>query len=93
MSQCLAKLTRTGRRGSTIPGTSATFTWSNGVNVSTTYLWIGTTAGGNNLVNFGGGSALSFTATLPPATGGTLYVRLWSMINGVVYFTDYTYVH
>jgi hypothetical protein len=79
--------------GTTIPGTSATFTWSAGVGVSTTYLWIGTGLGTYNLVNFGGGSALSWTATLPPPSGSVLYVRLWSRINGVLLYTDYTYTH
>ena len=76
--------------GSVLPGASVTFTWTAGTNVSTTYLWVGTRPGGAGLVNFGGGAATSYTATLP-TTGASIYVRLWSLIGGVLQYTDYTY--
>ncbi|MDR3764749.1 MAG: chitobiase/beta-hexosaminidase C-terminal domain-containing protein [Acidobacteriota bacterium] len=67
--------------GSTLTGTSTTFTWSAGTNVSGYYLWVGTTAGGHDLVNVGPLTGTSYTATLP-TTGGTVYVTLYSVVNG-----------
>jgi serine protease len=36
-------------------------------------------------------TATSYTATGLPTDGRTLYVRLWSLINGVWQYSDYTY--
>jgi serine protease len=76
--------------GTVLMGPVHTFTWTSGTGVSTTFLWIGTTPGTANLVNFGGGAAHSFAATLP-TTGNTIYVRLWSKVDSTMQFTDYTY--
>ncbi|MDR3764764.1 MAG: chitobiase/beta-hexosaminidase C-terminal domain-containing protein [Acidobacteriota bacterium] len=67
--------------GSTLTGTSTTFTWSAGTNVSGYYLWLGTTAGGHDLVNVGPLTGTSYTTTLP-TTGGTVYATLYSVVNG-----------
>lgn len=76
--------------GSNIPaGPPVTFTWSLPAGVTTTYLWVGTALGANDLVNFGGASATSFTQGNLPV--GTIYVRLWSSINGEMQYRDYTY--
>lgn len=76
--------------GSNIPaGPSVTFTWSLPAGVTTTYLWAGTAQGANDVVNFGGASATSFTQGNLPV--GTIYVRLWSMINGELQYQDHTY--
>jgi hypothetical protein len=74
--------------GSTIQN-PVTFNWTPGTNVTTTYLWVGTTLGSNNLLNFGGGAATSVTLNNLPA--GTVFVRLWSLIGGQLQFHDYTY--
>ena len=76
--------------GSVLSGNPVTFTWTAGTGVSTTYLWVGTTPGGLDLVNVGGGVATSYTGTLP-TTGSSIYVRLWSLMGGVLQYTDYTY--
>ncbi len=76
--------------GTMLPGNPVTFTWTLGT-ASTTYLWVGTAVGTHDLVNFGGGSALTYTATNLPTNGTTLHVRLWSKTNGVLQYTDYTY--
>ena len=44
-------------------------------------------AGGFDLVNFGGGSATSYTTTLPVITG-TIYVRVWSLIGSSYFFAN-----
>jgi hypothetical protein len=75
--------------GSVLTGFWVTFSWTPGIGVSTTYLWIGTTPGGYDLLNFGSG-ATSYTTTLP-TTGNIIYVRLWSRISGALVYTDYTY--
>jgi sugar lactone lactonase YvrE len=76
--------------GSTLAGPVNTFTWTTGPAGTTTYyLWVGTSFGTNNLVNIGLHTT-SLTVTLP-TTGATLYVRLWSVINGVFVYQDYTY--
>lgn len=79
--------------GSTLPGSTVTFTWSGGVGATNYYLWIGTTEGARDLKNVTlGPSDTSYTATNLPTTGATLYVRLYSRINGVNLYNSYTYI-
>jgi hypothetical protein len=81
-------------QGSTLPGASVTFTWTAGTNVTQYYLWVGTTGvGSSNLDNLNRGTNLSGNVTnLPSSGGGTIYVRLWSLINGTTWLSrDYTY--
>ena len=75
--------------GSTLSGPSTTFTWSTGTGVSQYYLWIGTTPGGADLAQ-AGTTGTSYTANLP-TNGATIYVRLYSVINGQLQFNSYTY--
>jgi kumamolisin len=78
--------------GSTLTSASTTFTWNAG-SAGTTgyYLWIGTSLGTANLVNIGPLSGTSATVTLP-TTGATIYVRLWTVVNGTTFLSnDYTY--
>jgi hypothetical protein len=83
---------------SALTGSSATFTWSAGCNINQYYLYVGTTAAGNDLFGSNEGSNLSATVTGLPITGQTLYVRLWSYVgiaSGSLsagwHFIDYTY--
>ncbi len=76
---------------SVLPAGSVTFTWTAGTGASATYLWIGTMLGAYNLVNYGTTAGTSYAATNLPADGSTLYVRLWSKIDGLLQYTDYTY--
>ncbi len=46
--------------------------------------------GGNNQVNQGADSWHSVNVTLP-TNGTTIYVRLWTWINGTPLHNDYTY--
>ncbi len=48
-------------------------------------------AGTANLVNIGPASVTSATVNLP-TNGATIYVRLWTVVNGATYlYNDYTY--
>lgn len=77
--------------GSTLSGSSTTFTWNAGTGVTGYYLWVGTAPGAYNLVNMGKITTTSTTASLPTA-GATIYVRLWSVINGTPsQYNDYTF--
>jgi hypothetical protein len=75
--------------GGALPGPSVTFTWTAGTGVAQYALYFGSTAGGADLGSTYA-SGTSYTAMLP-ATGGTIYVRLWSQIGGVWQANDYTY--
>jgi hypothetical protein len=78
--------------GSTLTSASTTFTWSGG-SAGTTgyYLNVGTSPGSANLVNIGPLSGTSTTVNLP-TSGATIYVRLWTVLNGTTWlYNDYTY--
>jgi len=79
--------------GSTLAGSSATFSWSAGVAGVTAYwLDIGNSPGSGDLY---GGQTTSTSQTVLnlPTDGRTLYVRLWTQINGDWgnYYIDYTF--
>lgn len=77
--------------GTTLTAANTTFTWSAGNGATSYRLFIGTTGVGSSNVSAGTWSAnLTSTATLP-TTGITLNVRLWSLVNGVQQYVDYTY--
>ncbi len=77
--------------GSTLTSASTTFNWTAGSGVSGYFLWVGTTPGSHNLVNIGKLTTTSATLTLP-TSGATIYVRLFSVVNGVPsLYNDYTY--
>ena len=81
--------------GSTLPGSSATFTWTAGQGVTQYLLRLGTTgAGSNNVYNASNTATTALTTGVVsniPTTGATLYARLYSYINGAWQYTDYTY--
>jgi hypothetical protein len=52
---------------------------------------VGTTGVGSSNIFGGAVTGQSKTVTGIPITGGTVYVRLYSMIAGVWQYTDYTY--
>jgi hypothetical protein len=78
--------------GSTLTGSTVTFSWSPGSGTAGYQLWIGTTgAGSSNIYNSGGIFATSAAVTNLPINGGAVYARLYSKINNAWVFTDYTY--
>lgn len=79
--------------GSTLPGSSETFTWSaQGASVSNWQLLVGTTAGTRDIFGARLTSAVtSQLVTTLPTDGSTVFVRLRWTINGVTSQADYTY--
>ena len=79
--------------GSTLTGSSATFGWTAGGGVTKYEFLLGTTGpGSDNLDYLASATALSSgLVSNIPTYGATLYARLYSLINGVWQYTDYTY--
>ena len=76
----------------TLLGSSQTFNWSPGTGVTSYQLWLGTTGVGS-LDVYDSGSTIANTETVSgiPQTGGTIYVRVFSKINGAWVPADYTF--
>jgi hypothetical protein len=78
--------------GSALPGSTVTFQWSAGVEVSEYWLYISNAApGGQDTYSGSQGSNTSRTFTSLPTDGSTIYVRLWSKIGAAWKFLDYSY--
>jgi hypothetical protein len=77
--------------GSTLPGTSTTFTWSAGVSVSSYWLEVGTTPGGRDIHPGANTTALSATVNGLPTNGSNVHARLWSRIGASWVYNDYQY--
>lgn len=74
--------------GSRLTGSSQTFKWT--ATTGTYFLYVGTTAGGNQLFSQSANGTQKTVSNLP--TNGTkIYVRLWTKINGKWKYNDYTY--
>jgi hypothetical protein len=76
---------------STLTGSTVTFSWTAGTQVKQYDLHVGTTGAGSSNVFGGVVSGQSTIVTGIPTTGGTLYVRLYSLIAGAWQYVDYTY--
>ncbi|MCP4105943.1 MAG: hypothetical protein GY749_10465 [Desulfobacteraceae bacterium] len=70
--------------------TTETFTWNNS-GASQYWLWIGTSNGGHDVYSGDQGTNTTVTVTDLPGNGQTLYVRLWSVVNGEWRYNDYIY--
>ena len=82
----------TPKPGSTLAGSSMTFTWTAGAGVTQYKLWLGTSGpGSSNLYSSGSTLATSATVTNLPTRAATIYVRLFSVIRGVTQYNDYRY--
>ena len=79
--------------GSTLTGATQTFQWTAAANATNYQLWVGSTAGANDIGFFppAGTSGTSITAAGLPMDGRTLYVRLYSFILGTWLYRDYTF--
>src|SRR5579871_6290633 len=84
--------------GSTLTGSTVTFTWTAGTNISQYYLYVGSVAGGNDI--YGQSQALNTSVTVNniPTDGRAIFVRLWSLVTGAAtdvsigwHYTDYNY--
>ena len=73
-------------------GASATFEWTVGTSVTEYQIRIGTiSAGSSNLFSLTTTALSTGAVNNIPTTGGTVYVRLYSLIAGAWQYTDYTY--
>ncbi len=80
--------------GSTLTSASTTFTWSAATgNVTYYVLYVGSTPGSYDLADVSPSPLTGTSATVNlPTNGATIYVRLWTIINGSTYsYNDYTY--
>jgi len=78
--------------GSTLTSSSQLFSWTAG-SLSTAY-WIdaGNTPEGNQYFQSGNiGDVTSYTVTGLPTDGSTIYITLWSYVNGSWLYNEYTY--
>jgi hypothetical protein len=78
--------------GSTLSGSTVTFSWSPGVGATGYWLYLGTTGPKSaNLYSSGVLSGTSATVSGLPTNGVTIYATLFSRINGVWQPVSYTY--
>jgi hypothetical protein len=77
--------------GSTLAGSSATFSWTVGTGVNAYALHLGTGPLTNDVYDSGVTSAKSITVTGLPMTGATIYATVYSEIDGVWFPASYTY--
>jgi len=78
-------------QGSTLPGSTATFTWTTGSNVTHYVIYIGTTPGARDVRSVDTGLSTTVTIEHIPTTGKSLYVTLYSWIDGVAQSNAYSY--
>ncbi|HLF77788.1 MAG TPA: CAP domain-containing protein [Dehalococcoidia bacterium] len=77
--------------GSRFTSTTVTFSWSAATNASEYFLYIGTSAGSNNMYGRSQGLNRSVTLSGFPSNGSTVYVRLWTRVGTTWSYNDYTY--
>jgi len=77
--------------GSTLTGSSVTFTWTAGAGAVLYWLDVGSLAGGVDYFDQNLGLATSQTVTGLPTDGSTIYVRLWTGFGSTYQYNDYTY--
>ena len=78
--------------GATLSGSSVTFAWSAGSGASAYWIDVGSTAGAHDYYSSGNlGNVLTITVEGLPKDGSTVYVTLYSMINGSWLSNGYTY--
>jgi hypothetical protein len=75
--------------GSTV-GSPQTFSWTTGSKVTEHFLWIGSCQDCNDILNENEGLNTSRTVTLP-VDGRTIFVTLFSYIQGNWYYYDYQF--
>jgi uncharacterized protein YkwD len=77
--------------GSTLSGSSASFSWTKGSGALEYFLYAGTSAGANNIYGASAGLNTSASVGNLPTNGSTVYVRLWTRFSTGWQFADYTY--
>jgi hypothetical protein len=88
-----ALTTPTPNTSTALTGSSVAFAWNPGNTATHFELYVGTTGpGSSNLYNSGNVTATTETVSNLPNNDSTVYVRLYSLINGAWQYTNYTYV-
>lgn len=77
--------------GTSISGSSVTFSWDTGTAINGYQLWIGTAPGRYNL--FEGPLQTSTLAAVSSLIPGAIYVRLWSKSGSTWLYRDYQYTY
>jgi hypothetical protein len=77
--------------GSTLSGSTVTFNWTAGSNVSDYVIYVGTTPGAKDVAGVDAHTNTSATISNIPVNGGTIYVTLYSKIGGLFQNVAYTY--
>jgi hypothetical protein len=78
--------------GSTLTGSSVTFTWNAGTGATSYWIDAGSTPGGNQYYQSGAlGNVLTTNVTGLPVDGSTVYVTLYSLVGGQWLNNQYTY--
>jgi hypothetical protein len=77
--------------GTTLGGSSQSFTWTPVTGATGYTLWLGSTAGAGNLFD-GYTTGSTLTANNLPVNGETIYARLFTTFNGVTTHTDSTFI-
>jgi uncharacterized protein YkwD len=77
--------------GSTLPGSSATFSWSSASGALEYFFYAGTSQGANNITGRSMGLSRSTTVTNLPTNGSTVHVRLWTRFSSGWQYRDTTY--
>lgn len=80
--------------GSTLAGTTQTFQWNAATGATLYQLWVGSTPGAYDVGYFPMGGTTGTTVDVAglPTDGRTLYVTLWSSIDGTYYSSAATYM-
>jgi hypothetical protein len=78
--------------GSTLGISNVQFTWTTGTEATQYNLWLGLSGlGSSSLYTSGWVTSTSVTVPSLPDKAATVYARLYSLVNGVVQYNDYTY--
>jgi hypothetical protein len=79
-------------QGSTLGTSNVMFTWTTGTGVTQYNFLLGLSGpGSGSLYNSGWSTSTSATVPKVTANGATVYARLYSDVNGVSQYIDYTY--
>ena len=76
----------------TLTGSSVTFNWTAGMGATAYWIDVGSSAGGNQYFQSGNlGNVLTTTVNGLPTNGSTVYVTLYSLVDGQWLNNQYTY--
>lgn len=77
--------------GSTLPGSSASFTWNAVPGALQYFFYAGTSQGSNNITGQSTGTSTSVSLTNLPTNGSTVHIRLWTRFSTGWQYRDTTY--